>query len=220
MLSISYLLNTLGGKYSSRHFIFYKSHRKTFCYAELMSYIFIIPFIDCPMFPQCRYLLKFTFSALAPGQRQRSVSYEVFVCLFSKRSWLQRNWRLLRHPLLMVVSNMQIFLITGWMTTYSPLTKCWMTEETQLLTCCMPSLGSGICTTLFYFESVDRIFNLHQSFLITYFWAEKDVPNKRKWWLFPDFSGLLHVWPILMKRCSRKQLKRPRSFWTTKRNGN
>lgn len=38
---------------------------------------------------------------------------------------------------------MPISPITGWMTTSSPLTKCWMTEETQLLTCCMPSPESG-----------------------------------------------------------------------------
>nr|KAF6349908.1 hypothetical protein mMyoMyo1_016296 [Myotis myotis] len=60
------------------------------------------------------------------------------------------------------------------MTTSSPLTKCWTTEETQLLTCCMPS---------------------------------------------PE-SGLLLVWPILMMRCSRKLLERPRSPWTMRRNGN
>ena len=29
------------------------------------------------------------------------------------------------------------------MTISSPLTKCWMTEEIQQLTCCMPSLESG-----------------------------------------------------------------------------
>lgn len=39
-------------------------------------------------------------------------------------------------------------------------------------------------------------------------------------YLLSDFSDLLPVSPILMKRCSRKLLERPRSFWTMRRNGN
>lgn len=36
----------------------------------------------------------------------------------------------------------------------------------------------------------------------------------------PDISGLSPAWPVLMKRCCRKLLEKPRLFWTMRRNGN
>ena len=64
---------------------------------------------------------------------------------------------------------MLIFPITGWMTTSSPLTKCWMTEETQQLTCCTPSLESGNWGAAFLILNQMMISTLDQAFLITCF---------------------------------------------------
>ena len=64
---------------------------------------------------------------------------------------------------------MLIFPITGWMTISSPLIKCWMTEEIQRLTCCMPSLESGNWGAAFFILSQMMISSWDQSFLITCF---------------------------------------------------
>lgn len=117
---------------------------------------------------------------------------------------------------------MLISPITGWMTTSSPLTKCWTTEETQLLTCCMPSPESGNCgynIVLFQPKMTVLIYIISHLFHV-FTWRRMCLTEEWSWWVLPDFPGLLLVWPILMKRCSGKPLERPRSPWTMRRNGN
>lgn len=54
----------------------------------------------------------------------------------------------------MAASNTPTFLIIASMTTSSPLTRCWMTEGTQLLTYCMPSPESGDCSDTYVCNQV------------------------------------------------------------------